>query len=659
MFLNDQETATDLLHYEAIARTVVRFINETPRAPVTIGVHGDWGAGKSSVLKMTEAAFQGNDRVLCLWFNGWTFEGFEDAKTVVIETIVDELRRSRPMSTKVADAAKKVLRRVDWLKMARTAGGLVITAATGIPTVEQLRDVVETVTAFVQKPQDHVSADDLKKVAAEAQGLLKEAPKDAERLPEHIHAFRKEFNALLEAAELDRLVVIIDDLDRCLPKTAIATLEAIRLFLMVERTAFVIGADEVMIEYAVKEHFPDLPPSTGPLSYARNYLEKLIQVPFRVPALGLAETRAYITLLLAELGLPAGDDRFQRLLAAAREDMKRPWQSRGLDMRQLEEAVGTPLPEEIRQAHAISAVLTKILTEGTHGNPRQIKRFLNTMMLRQAIAHERQFGEDIKLPVLGKIMLAERFYPDFYKQLAQLATVEAGKPAALGQLERTLKLSGTVLSGGADVKVGSGVKVEGAAKKAGAKNEDPEVLAQEVADWSKNDWIRGWASMEPTLIDVDLRPYVFVTRDKRGAIGGFAGSAHLESVVERLMGGKLVARGAVAEVGKLSPQELDEVFGAVSDQVLQAGDLKTEPKGIQGLLVLAERSPEMERRLLDFGKSLDIAKVGVWPVTMISTLRDPALVIEAKAILATWAEQDGNPTLRTGAKAMGSLAKKA
>ena len=52
MFLNDQETATDLLHYEAIARTVVRFIDETPDAPVTIGVHGDWGAGKSSVLKM-------------------------------------------------------------------------------------------------------------------------------------------------------------------------------------------------------------------------------------------------------------------------------------------------------------------------------------------------------------------------------------------------------------------------------------------------------------------------------------------------------------------------------------------------------------------------------------------------------------------------------
>ena len=92
--------------------------------------------------------------------------------------------------------------------------------------------------------------------------------------------------------------MIADDLDRCLPKTAISTLEAIRLFLFVERTAFVVGADELMIEYAVRKHFPDLPPSSGPVSYARNYLEKLIQVPFRIPALGLAKTRVYITCCL-------------------------------------------------------------------------------------------------------------------------------------------------------------------------------------------------------------------------------------------------------------------------------------------------------------------------------------------------------------------------
>lgn len=105
MFLNDQETATDLLYYSAISKTVVKLIKDTPDTPITIGVHGDWGAGKSSVLRMTQDELKANDRVCCIWFNGWTFEGFEDAKTVVIETIVDELKRAKPNSAKVKAAA--------------------------------------------------------------------------------------------------------------------------------------------------------------------------------------------------------------------------------------------------------------------------------------------------------------------------------------------------------------------------------------------------------------------------------------------------------------------------------------------------------------------------------------------------------------------------
>ena len=68
--------------------------------------------------------------------------------------------------------------------------------------------------------------------------------------------------------------------------------EAVRLFVFTSRTAFVVAADEAMIEYAVRKHFPDLPDTTGPQTYARNYLEKLIQVPFRIPALGDTEKKA-------------------------------------------------------------------------------------------------------------------------------------------------------------------------------------------------------------------------------------------------------------------------------------------------------------------------------------------------------------------------------
>jgi len=216
IFLSDHETSVDLLYYEAIAGTIVKFIQQSPGIPLTVGVHGDWGAGKSSILKMLSAAFDGKDRTLCVWFNGWTFEGFEDAKAVVIETLITELKRARPMSTKVADAAKKVLRRVDWLKVAQKAGGLALTAATGIPSPEIVGSLFNATKAFLDKPTSAVSAEDVAGVFKGAGEFIKASDNGGESVPEQVHKFREEFGELLDAAELDQLVVLVDDLDRCL-----------------------------------------------------------------------------------------------------------------------------------------------------------------------------------------------------------------------------------------------------------------------------------------------------------------------------------------------------------------------------------------------------------------------------------------------------------
>lgn len=650
MFLNDQETETDLLYYEAIAKTVVRLIRRTPGAPVTIGVHGDWGAGKSSVLKMTEAAFAKDDRVLCLWFNGWTFEGFEDAKTVVIETIVDELRRARPASARVAEAARKVLNRVDWLKLAKKAGGFAFTAATGIPTLDQVKGVFDAASALLAKPQEHISLEDLKSVAEKAGKYINDAPEGADHLPEQIHAFREEFKSLLDAADIDQLVVIVDDLDRCLPNTAIATLEAIRLFLFVERTAFVIGADELMIEYAVREHFPDLPPSSGPVSYARNYLEKLIQVPFRIPALGLAETRLYVTLLLAENALGSTDGRFGRLLAAAREDMKRPWKSRGLDRKTVETAMGGTVPPEIDQALVISAHVTKTLSEGTRGNPRQIKRFLNSMMLRHAIAEERGFGADIQRPVLAKIMLAERFSPDFYEQIARLAaTAQDGKPEALAHFEDQIRTPA-----GDDVD-GTAPAGKDGKKTARAKPASP---PPEVEDWTKSEWAKGWAAIDPALKDIDLRPYVFVTRDKRSSLGGLAAAGHLEGLVEKLMGPRMMVRGASQEIARLVGTEPEEVFEAIRGRILQTDNFGAEPRGVQGLIAVVEAHGALQRRLLGFVRDLPVAKAGAWAATTCGTcFADAGIAAEFAALLRGWSEQTDNKILQASAQAVLKLKK--
>ena len=100
---------------------------------------------------MVEEAFEDNERVLCVRFNGWLFQGFEDAKAVLIETIVDELLRKRSKRDKVADQAKKVLRRVDWMKVARKASSYGISLATGIPHPETVKDLSAAVRAVVAK----------------------------------------------------------------------------------------------------------------------------------------------------------------------------------------------------------------------------------------------------------------------------------------------------------------------------------------------------------------------------------------------------------------------------------------------------------------------------------------------------------------------------
>ncbi|MRV70679.1 NTPase KAP [Duganella sp. FT92W] len=640
MYLNDQETAVDMLYYEAAAKTIVRLIRSTPAVPLTIGVHGDWGAGKSSVLKMASSELKQDDKALCIWFNGWTFEGFEDAKTVVIETIVEELRRAKPTSTKVAEAAKKVLKRVDWLKLARKSGGLAFTAMSGIPTPDQFQSLAQGVQALFGKAKEDFSFDKLKELAEDAGDYLKDAEKEGNHIPEHMHKFRKEFEELIAAADVEQLVVIVDDLDRCLPETAIATLEAIRLFLSVPQTAFVVGADEVMIEYAVRKHFPDLPPSMGPVPYARNYLEKLIQVPFRIPALGLAETRIYVTLLLAEVAKGANNSEFKKLLEGARNELKRPWLSRGLDMMSVSQIFSGNVPEKFVEPISISTQITPILTEGTRGNPRQIKRFLNSMSLRYQVAQERGFADDISMPVLAKIMLAESFAPNFYSQIARLAvTAPDGKPAALVQLEKSVSPPPT--------------KERTKAKDADKMDEvDPD-----VAEWLRSDWTVSWAAIAPPLGNVDLRPYVFATRDKRSYLGGLAAASHLQGIVDRLIGPRMKLAGMDQEITKLSGTEPEQVFDALAVTIQTSEDLSREPKGLHGLLLVVQKHGMLQRRLYEFLVGLPTDKIGAWISNFGTIFTDGPVAAEFNSLVQSWATQSENAKLRGAATGLTKLLK--
>lgn len=637
MIVADNETAVDLLYYEAVARTVVRVVSEKSDQPLSVGIHGDWGAGKSSVLMMIEESFKDDERVLCIRFNGWLFQGFDDAKTVLIETIVEDLVKSRSGSQKVADQAQKLWRRIDWMKAAKKAGSYGMTLATGIPTLETVADLRDIATTVLSGGADAFTAENLKAVTTSAGSFLKDVAEES--TPEQMHAFRAEFEKLLEVADIDRLIVLVDDLDRCLPDTAIGTLEAIRLFLFVPRAAFVIAADEGMIEYCVRQHFPDLPVATGPATYARNYLEKLIQVPFRLPALGYAETRIYVTMLLVLNECGEDSDTFRRLVPIARAALQKPWTGPGLDRATLTATFGT-IPDPIQRALDIAYRIAPILTDGSRGNPRQIKRFINTMSLRLAIAEERGFADELNLGVLAKIMLAERFAPEVFDAMARGAA-DTGHSADLAALEANASTSdGSVAATSGENKV--------------TKGKSPSVV--QLPDWPNVEWARRWASIAPSLTEVDLRPYVFVSRDRRGGYGSQAQLGELDELLQKLMGPPLLVRQLTTEIKRLNSVEAEQVFDALRTKVADADDLKEEPAGMHGLAAICQQHPFLQASLVAFFRDLPAAKLGTWVISgWAGAITEAEAVSAYDALRADWAERDDNKALSGAARAVAKI----
>jgi hypothetical protein len=654
MFLADNETKIDLLNNEAIAVTIIRLLQHRPEIPVTIGVHGDWGAGKSSVLEMIEAGFEQEKDVLCLKFNGWRFQGFEDAKIALIEGIVTGLVEKRPAlktAAGVVQAVKDVARRIDWLKVAKKAGGLALTAFTGIPSPDLIHTIVSMMEGVLADPAKLATKEN---IGAAIDGVKSLLQPETKNVPEEIGAFRKAFDNLLKEAGVKQLVVLIDDLDRCLPEIAIETLEAIRLFVFTSQTAFVIAADEPMIEYSVRKHFPDLPDTTGPLTYARNYLEKLIQVPFRIPSLGETETRIYVTLLLAGAELGEDDPDFNKLIAAARQRLRKPWESGALDASTVKTALGEKTARA-QNALILSDQIGPILASGTKGNPRQIKRFLNSLMLRQRTAEARGFGADVKLPVLAKLMLAERFLPRLFDQIASVA---ASSPKGLCD-------DLTLLEAAAEEKPDSASAASKPARKTKAGDDEKPATKLELVkpsesilltEWLSSKPIRAWAAVKPLLAGVDLRPYLFVTKDRKDYFGAASVLGHLAEVAEQLLGPKMAVQSMEADLKRLAPAEADQLFEAVRGRIVGGDVFDTEPPGVAGLVALVRVHPTLQSSLLDFLESLPTDKLGPWVVKgWEGVIGDGAAKARFDELVTKWATTAKNPMLKIAASSVTRL----
>lgn len=93
----DSETELDFLDFDYLIEILKDIIEDESLLPSSIGVYGDWGSGKSSLIRMSMKEFEAKDDTVCLVFNGWLFEGYEDAKTALIGTILDTIQSKRSL----------------------------------------------------------------------------------------------------------------------------------------------------------------------------------------------------------------------------------------------------------------------------------------------------------------------------------------------------------------------------------------------------------------------------------------------------------------------------------------------------------------------------------------------------------------------------------
>ncbi len=590
MLWPDNESKVDLLNYQSISNAIVKLLSDQQRLPVSIGIHGDWGAGKSTVLSMIENSYREDEKTVCVRFNSWLYQGLEDAQTALMQQITTDLIKNRSAIEGFKESADSFLKRVDWFKTAKTVANWGVTAFTGIPTPGTMQDLSTAIDTLTAKAGS-LKQEDITKGLAELKECIG-SPKN-NRVVTEITEFREEYEKLLKAADIDRLVILVDDLDRCLPDTAIATMEAMKLFLFMPNTAFIVAADETMIEYSVRRHFPNLSEEVGGMAYTRNYLEKLIQIPFRIPALNENETSIYLALLIAESLCSEDSNEFNRVLDHARSILKEPWAKGSITIEQFESLTGKSLSEEDKELFFMASQIAPALNLGTKGNPRQIKRFLNAFMTRLLVAESAGYKEAIKENVLIKLMLLERFNPNAYEilRLDSLSNPE-GKPHSLKALEEPDSLDSQESSNAA-------------------------VLATQklLFDIEKDDWLGNWVKIEPALSDMRLAPYFFLTREKVKFIGLTQSSELIERALKLLSGDALVVAGAQSTVEQLSPDDADKLMDLLITKIQNTSSTPKVPEYYHGAILLCKCFKDLQLKLLKGIVEIPERKIGTWAVS--------------------------------------------
>jgi predicted KAP-like P-loop ATPase len=542
----DNETTVDLLGFDYLVDSLEVILTQPGMLPLTVGVLGDWGSGKTSLLQMAQERLDAAEGYVTVFFSPWRYEAYEDVKAALMDTILKRLEEEIP---EAETEKKKKLIRLRGMAARMRAGSaaaaksLVAAAMTygaahaGLPpelAAPAGAVLVAGATAAEQKPQ--VPEDDT-----------------AQTVEDSVTKFRQEFKQLLDSLDAVKAVVVfIDDLDRCLDETVIYVFEAIRLFLQVSSTAFVLAANRDIVQAAIDRRYPATR-EDGP-ALGKDYLEKIIQVEITVPPLSEAEAETYLNLLFAQLRLDLDQMSTIRQTVALRRQQGQ--FAVAMNYGIAKDALGA-VGDELTADFAIANRIAPILSRGLRGNPRQLKRFLNTMLLRLQTAKRRTIELDPQ--VLAKLMVLEQTAPKEFQQLFLWQVAQDGTPEELAT---------------AEVAVAEGKTPDG---------------ADVFTTWFGQPAVQSWLKLEPVLGDVALGEYFFFSRDRLApAAPGARLSAALQALLGKLQSSVAAQRRtAITAVVELPVEERAPLYEALLDRAVR----RPESDAMKSLVELTAKLP--------------------------------------------------------------------
>jgi hypothetical protein len=341
--LIDDYEKNPTLEFESLGYTIANIIKNTqPR--FTIGIYGEWGTGKTTLMKAVEASLndESNQRqkTLCIWFNAWRFEREERlAITALLKSIAFSMQGHEKF-----DTLSKIIFRGLTILGKEVEQKMILDALVKESGVNELID--KRIQFFNQVEKRSIYFEGINEIRKEMQKIRQ-----------------------MENSEDIRVVVFIDDLDRCSSSKALEVLESIKVFLDIDGFVYVVGLSHKTVIKLITQAYDE----TG--IRGEDYIKKIIQIPIRIPKWS---PDSIINLMETNL-LPQLNEDYAKFLR--------------------------------QNARIISRVINE--------NPRQLKRFINNVIIAFETFASKQKADTWVVDEIFLAQIVKSEWAEFYTEFSR------------------------------------------------------------------------------------------------------------------------------------------------------------------------------------------------------------------------------------------------